>query len=434
MSASSNTDMPAAAVLPVTDEARDPEAEDSESEEPAVPPVSAKVQWSSQVIDAIRVTGNAVAVTAFVPLIEALLGASGVITASMFTSRKVVVGGEVMILRQTSGVDRVKAIGGFGDQLVEAAPEDPGAKLDRALLFSLLDSLLEHMAPEKTHQVSVGSPAGRSAGVARSLAATMVQEVHSETRRQREMPMAELNDRMALLEPVMGIGAPCGSDLGHRQQLKYLVDELETNKAIPRNPSTQPLKMCDFSDLSKKPGKDEDVEGAVTSCLLVGRSRVRRYVYSCMVAAANMAECKEICRALLSFDKAVQAASNITTLQQLQEAVDGAMHCAMNARDGECESKKTLAESYQAAARAIMNRNAAIGVMISMGNTPPNKKRGREGDPRPSPKTEWKIKVGENEYKKFKILAGGNPDCPVNCTRPTCKKGSKCAFNHKNMA
>ena len=65
---------------------------------------AAKVQWSSQVIDAIRATGNAVAVTAFIPLIEALLGASGVITASMFTSRKVVVGGEVMILRQTTAV------------------------------------------------------------------------------------------------------------------------------------------------------------------------------------------------------------------------------------------------------------------------------------------------------------------------------------------
>lgn len=49
---------------------------------------------------------------------------------------------------------------------MDAAPEDLGAKLDRALLFSLLDSLLEHMAPEKTHQVIAGSPAGRSAGVA----------------------------------------------------------------------------------------------------------------------------------------------------------------------------------------------------------------------------------------------------------------------------
>ena len=51
------------------------------------------------------------------------------------------------------------------------------------------------MAPEKTHPASAGSPA-RSAGVARSLAATMVQEVHSETRCQREMPMSEVNDRM----------------------------------------------------------------------------------------------------------------------------------------------------------------------------------------------------------------------------------------------
>ena len=45
-----------------------------------------------------------------------------------------------------------------------------------------------------------------------------------------------------------------------------------------------------------------------------------------------------------------------------------------------------------------------------------------------------RLQVGENDYKKFKILAGGNPDCPINCTRPSCKKGSKCAFSHKNMA
>ena len=404
----------------------------SEPEDPPAPPAWAKVQWSAPLIEAVRATGNGVALQAFLPLIESLLGASGVITPAMFTSREVKVDGVVRIVRQTSGSDRVLAMSSFTDQLMAAAPGDLGTKLDRGLLFSLLDSLLEFMAPEKAHSAVAGSPA-RSAGVARSLAATMVQEVHSETRRQREMPVGELNDRMALLEPVMGIGAPCASELGHRQQLKYLVDELETNKAIPRNLSTQPLKMCDLSDLSKKPGKEEDVEALTTSCLLVGRSRVRRYVYSCMVASANMAECKEICRALLSFDKAVQAASNITTLQQLQEAVDGAMQCAMNARDGECETKKSIAESYQAAARAIMNRNAAIGVMLSMGGTP-TKKRGRDGDPRASPKTEWKIKVGENEYKKFKILAGGNPDCPINCTRPSCKKGSKCAFSHKNMA
>ena len=104
----------------------------------------------------------------------------------------------------------------FTDQLMAAAPGDLGTKLDRGLLFSLLDSLLEFMAPEKAHSAVAGSPA-RSAGVARSLAATMVQEVHSETRRQREMPVGELNDRMALLKPVMGIGAPCVSDLGHRQ-------------------------------------------------------------------------------------------------------------------------------------------------------------------------------------------------------------------------
>jgi len=34
----------------------------------------------------------------------------------------------------------------------------------------------------------------------------------------------------------------------------YLVDELETNGDIPRTPSAQPLKMCDLSDLPKKPG------------------------------------------------------------------------------------------------------------------------------------------------------------------------------------
>ena len=123
MSASSNTAAPAPDP-PATDEVRDHEAEDNESEDPSAPPASAKVQWSNQVVDAIRATGNGVAITAFIPLIEALLGASGVITASMFTSRQVEVDGEVRIFRQTNGGDRVVAISCFTDQLMDAAPED----------------------------------------------------------------------------------------------------------------------------------------------------------------------------------------------------------------------------------------------------------------------------------------------------------------------
>ena len=390
--------------------------------------------WSKPLADAVKATGIASAIQPFLPAVENLIGSSKVITHAMFISREVKVGSKTMVMRQTSGYERVAAVGAFADEIIAAAPGGTGATLDRGLLFSLLDSLLDHLVPEKASP-SAASPnrASTSAGVARSLAATMVQEVATENRRQREMSSTEITERCSKLEPVMGIAAPNPGDLGHRQQVRYATDELETNQDIPRIASVQPLKMCDLSELPKKPGKEEDIEGATISCLLIGRSRVRRYVYTCMVAVADMPECKEICRALLAFDKAVQAASNITTFKQLQDAVDDAMTSAKNARDGECETKKSLAESYQAAARSIMNRNASIGVINSMGGTP-TKKRGRDQDSDRTQKTEWKIKVAEGKYEWYKPMAGGNPNCPVPCTRASCKKSSKCAFNHKNLA
>ena len=101
------------------------------------------------------------------------------------------------------------------------------------------------------------------------------------------------------------------------------------------------------------------------------------------------------------------------------------------AYDGDYGPPVTLGAAFHFVAREVARQNAAIAVQVAAGRA--------HRDPKDilkdkKERTTFNVKLPDGTKKAYKILPGGNPDCPVDCTRKACKKNSKCAFNHRNLA
>ena len=395
-------------------------------------------QWDQVMVDEITKAGLFCAIKGIEKGLEQLFKNAGPISRHHFASRRVKLANKTVVLGETAGEERVEAITVFCDQVIDAMGE--GVATNREACISTVHALIGELCPEadKVNTVNAGRArahvgrddnADRSLEANRALAAAFATEAAGAEKRKREMAPEERQNRLKSWNATLSVnGTPKPFDCPHLQQQKVLTVEVEENKSYPVNPNTQPLRICDADDVHKKAGKNEDIVGADTKSVLTGRNRVDRWACGIAVAAANLTDREEVYGGACAISKAVRNATNVTTMELLQSVMDTAMSEGRKAYEGEYGPPVSLGQAFQVAAQTVARQDSSIGVHLTASRV--NRDTGKDKKER----TTFKVKLPDGTKKPYKILAGGNPDCPVACTRKSCKKGSKCAFNHKDLA
>ena len=388
-------------------------------------PGSGVPRWGAALLETIRKADLTDSILLIGPAIEKLFSGAGVIGAHHFTSRRVTVNGKASLLRHTTGEDRVAALTAFGDQVIGNMPS--GSRHNREAVISTLSALMSELCDDDSATSPAAAPVDPATGDYTAIAAAFAQESAGAEKRKREMPPEDCQKRLQTWVPKAGPAAPKYGDVPHLQQCKVLTNEVEGG-SFPCHPNAQPLKICDAEDVHKHVGKDEDVVAGDTKSVLTVRLRVDRWSHGIAVAVANMPDAEEAYGGALAVAKALRAATNITNVEVLKTVMDSAMSDARKAFDGEYGARRSLGQSFQAAAQTIARQDASLAVHMAAGKG----KQATPVKPKPTERTTFKIKV-DGKKKDFAILAGGNPDCPVDCNRNHAKN-AKCAFNHRNIA
>ena len=387
---------------------------------------SGKPKWGAALLEAIIKADLEDSILTIGPAIERLFAGAGVIGAHHFTSRRISCNGKNLILRHTTGQDRADALMAFGDQVIGSMPS--GLSHNREAVISTLSALLSELCDGVSASSPSAAPADPAAGDYHAIAAAFAQESVGAEKRKREMPPEDCQKRLKTWQPKAGPAAPKYGDVPHLQQCKVLTNEVEGG-SFPCHPNAQPLKICDAEDVHKHVGKDEDVVAGETKSVLTVRLRVDRWAHGIAVAVANMPDAEEAYGGALAVAKALRAATNITNVEVLKTVMDSAMSDARKAFDGEYGVRRSLGQAFQSAAQTIARQDASLAVQMAAGK---GKQKPTKPDTPRTERTSFKIKV-DGKKKDFAILAGGNPDCPVDCNRNHAKN-AKCAFNHRNIA
>ena len=351
-----------------------------------------------------------------------------------FSSRMVKVSGNTLALGDTTGADRIAGTTALAEEII--AGMGGSANLNSEAVKSTIHAIVAELCPETgkrqaaggVHRIDSADEATKNVEANRALAAAFATEAVGAEKRKREMPPEERQSRLKTWEPIGG--TPTGSDCPHLQQCKTMADEFEARQ-FPVKKTALPLNICDEEDNHKQAGKDEDIMGAETKNVLTGRSRIERWANGAVVASANMTDRVEIVAGAFGIAKAVRNATNITTMDVLTTVINNAMAEGRKAYDGDYGPPVTLGAAFHFVAREVARQNAAIAVQVAAGRA--------HRDPKDilkdkKERTTFNVKLPDGTKKAYKILPGGNPDCPVDCTRKVCKKNSKCAFNHRNLA
>ena len=375
--------------------------------------------------------------------IEKLFENAGPIGRHHFASRRQTIDGKTVMLGDTTGEDRVKAVTALADQVIAGMGE--AAAVNREAAISTLFTLTTELCPEAGKGAIADStgeraPADRTVDVERNLqanralAAAFATEAAGAEKRKREMAPEERQKRLKSWNTTLSVnGTPKPNDCPHLQQQKVLTVEIDENNSYPVNPTTQPLRMCDSDDVHKKAGKDEDIVGAETKSVLTGRNRVERWTCGIAVAAANLKDREEVYGGACAICKSVRNATNVTNMELLQSVMDTAMAEGRKAYEGEYGPSVSLGQAFQVAAQTVARQDASIGVQLTAARVTRNTGKDPK-DKNAKERTTFKVKLPDGTKKPFKIVAGGNTECPVDCTRKGCKKNSMCAFNHRNLA
>ena len=456
-------------------EAEMPDVVEEEADEAtaAPEPAASFVAWCPKLMSTIDALDLFEDLKVITKPVEAFFRGARQISAASFTSLRVelVAGsGQKVTMKLTTGEERSTAVEVMSSAiLVHAGTLGIDTSIDA--IAAILATLIGKLAPEgsamaRGHAVPAGAgPNPRSGSPAvgsfARQAVAIVNEQEKAATARREMPRSEVLARHHKCSIRYGIFAPKLGDLAVAQQLKHMDEDINTNGVIPAHAAAQPLKVvAAFAGggvLSKKPEKDKDIEAGEAKSVAEGKKTVAVYVNSVGVVSVDNPDGEDIFQGALTMLKAVNNAEHITSVEVLTSVMNTAMGEAMSACAGDYDMPKSIGDSYRAAARTIHKANNDLGLFVVAkkqktetgannvdGSSFPadlrtlidsakkkTKSQGTAAD-KDSKKTVGKLLVHGEGYKKFAIMAGGNPDCPVDCAKPSCKKADRCFKNHQN--
>jgi hypothetical protein len=456
-------------------EMQDVEDEEVEEATAAPAPAAVMVGWCPRLVTAIDGLGLFDDMLVITKPVEAYFRGARQISAATFTSLRIELiagSGQKVTMKLTSGEERSTAVEVMSSAILAHAGT-LGIDTSLDAIAAILATLIGKLAPEGSamafgHAVPAGAgPNPRSGSPAvgsfARQAVAIVNEQEKAATARREMPRSEVLSRHNKCSIRYGIFAPKLGDIAVAQQLKHMDEDLNTNGVVPAHAAAQPLKVvAAFAGggvLSKKPEKDKDIEAGEAKSVAEGKKTIAVYVNSVGVVSVDNTDGEDIFQGALTMLKAVNNAEHITSVEVLTSVMNTAMGEAMSACAGDYDAPKSIGDSYRAAARTIHKANNDLGIFavanakkqktetgannVDGSSFPADlrtlidsakkkaKSQGAAAD-KDSKKTVGKALVPGEGYKKFAIMAGGNPDCPVDCTKASCKKADRCFRNHQN--
>ena len=406
------------------------------------------------------------------PAICSVAGKVTLLTTVMLGNQIVSVNSKVTTLRLAQGVERVQAVSAYADALLgsDRAPPVPKGALSSALL-SVLDSVFppEAAPPDRVATDREGSP---DTGFIRKAMAVMAarKEQGSLT---SEMSVANMERLAEAVAPLLGFQSQGTSGLGAPSQCKVMYREVVVNKRIPAVVSIDPENMIraggDTGVAAPKAEKDkESVTAEPTTSSFELRDRLSTWcitLAACLMDQDDEPEASKRSAALaaLGMIQALAKAKNLTSYAQVHFAIQSAVAAARRAQNCDPSMRLGFAAALTKGSDAIFEMDShvrrtavptanattpedtAAGPAVvkdlrelikSMGGGGRGKGGGRGGGGRggkggrgDEKSVSRYVKLPDGTRKAFVRMHGGNPDCPVKCTKDHAK-ASICHFSH----
>ena len=311
-----------------------------------------------------------------------------------------------------------------------------------------------------------GSPASNTRS---ALIKAQAMEKAKET--MNEMSETELKRRLECVAKLPGT-TPTIENLCHRNQLKRLEEEVVQLRQVPSHANIQPSVMKYMAGanglVAARAKKGEDVFASPCLSVLDCRRRLKCFAVSLVLVSCWEADAAETREGVMAFYEAVEESEGLVTLAQVRVIDDGratrtnevvrmhativvsscnvtpdilqvssAISLAMYKARRSCGASngsraRSIGKSFFDAADVIFEKNCSA-LEKQVIDPFPVATEVVKPDGKPDPvtvKKESSVRLANGEYKVFERMKGGNPNCPVACTRKSCNKKQLCARSH----
>jgi hypothetical protein len=277
-----------------------------------------------------------------------------------------------------------------------------------------------------------------------------------------EMPSKEIDRRSDHMFDKYGNKAPTRSSTIHPNQLKRLCDEMVGEKIVPSSATVQPSAMLVRGGVNglRAPNaeKGKDVAAPETTCPMELRARFHAFCEACGIVTCFERDGEETYSGAMEMVAALQSSTKLVTHAQVAGALDACMSKARRACNGGNPAKRaSIGEAFSAGAEVIYAKNEDVStvtptkgdagdgaksspmtekdiravITAAMGKGKP---AGAGGDGKARAERFDVVTLADGSKEKFARLKGGNPDCPVECTKvhpnPTAVF---CSRNHSGL-
>ena len=416
-----------------------------------------------EITNAMTATGMTEVFTLALPAMCNLLNVTH-LTTPLFGNQVIKVGDDVTTFILTGGAARVRAAAAYADSL-EGTGKVP-AKLGMASLASAMYAMVEVLfdpaseAPVRHAVEREGSP--ETGFIRKALA--VARAVKDTTSSAKEFSSAEM-ERLALsVAPLLGHDFNGVADLAAPAQTKIISKEINA-KTIPSSASVQPQVIWrsggDLGVAAPKAEKNKELVAEATTCTLQLRGR---WSTLCITEAACIMDMvdrdgvtsnREAALAALGMATALKNAHHLICFADVNSALEDAVDAARSVQNVAVHKRGGFAAAFNAGSRAIGEANRSARRDASKANASadsgpltmkdlreqlqqalkakPNAPKGKTGGAsNPSEKKNMKpakLATGKTEF--FERKRGGNPACPVKCTKAHTKD-TWCHLDHSD--
>ena len=416
-----------------------------------------------EIARALEATGTVEVFTTALPAMCYLLGVT-YLTMALLGNQIIQVGGVGTNFALTGGASRVQAAAAYADLLLGTGMIP--AKFTKQAIASAVYTVVEMLyaphtdAPQRGEVTREGSP---DTGFIRK-ALAVARAVKETTTSAKESSADEMDRLAGRLAPLLGHDSNGVADLAAPSQTKTIKKEIQECKRIPSNPSVQPqvIWRCggDLGVAAPKAEKNKELVAEATTCTLQLRGRWSTLCITVAACIMDMSESdgvtsnREAALGALGMITALKNAHHLVCFTDVAVALEDALDAARSMQNGSVDSRAGFAAAFVAGARVITDanrlarRDAAKGDAAKGPSAPKGGSAGpmtmndlrellkdksttsNKGKPNATDKTGMKaVKLANGKTEHFERKKGGNPRCPVKCTKDHAKE-TWCHFSH----
>ena len=376
-------------------------------------------------------------------------------------------------LRLAQGTDRVEAAAEYAEQLYATSVHPSVSKnaLTGALL-SVLDVVFPQEAPRPdtaTRAATARDGSPDTGFIRKAMAVWQVGKEHSHT--SKEMPEADMGRLATGVGALLGFASQGTSGLAAPPQTKIMHKEVQVHKRIPSVGSVQPENIVraggDHGIAAPKAEKSKELTAEPTTSSLELRDRFATFCITLAACLMDMPDTpaekmRSAALASLGMMQAMKDARSLTSYAQVDHAIKSALAAARRAQNCDPSMRQGFTAALNKGADAIIATNGHVDRTAALSGDTATRGGGdtttHGGDAGPVTLTQLRdlikgiprakggggnlkgggdqekvqskmVKLPDGTNQLFKRGPGGNPECPVKCTKDH-RKESWCHLSH----